>query len=157
VLPAFISHIFSSCDRTSGTRHALACNAYHIIAAPRPYDIQTTCHLYDLCTYPMFSPLLTYDCELQYLPLAQFAVHMQPSIPLWTLTSELWVPQPQFLVLCWWPVIAFFIDKFASWQYIQFTDNSQNQILMFLALLIIINFICGLMLNCTFNTKYSYF
>lgn len=32
--------------------------------------------------------------------------------------------------------------------------HSQNQILMLLALLIITKFVCGLMLNCTFNIKY---
>lgn len=123
MLPAFSSLIFTSSERTSATKHALACNAYRLIPAPPPYDIQTTCHLYDLYTYPMPSTLLTYICELQYLPLAQFAIHLLLSVPLSILTSEPWVSQPQFLVLCWWHChcilhrqVCFFTVRPIHWQ-----------------------------------------
>jgi len=71
-------------------------------------------------------------------------------------SSYIWTVSPAttFLGVMLVTVIAFFIDKFASLRYGQFTDNSQNQILMLHALLIITKFVCGLMLNCTFNIKY---
>jgi hypothetical protein len=154
VLPAFSFLIFTSCERTSATEHGPACQClprYTISSSLwHPNNLPFVWSLYISYVFTTFDLWLwtpvPSTCTICHT-YATFSLFVSSYI--WTMT-----PTTTFLGVLLVTVIAFFIDKFASLQYVQFTDNSQNQILMLLALLIITKFLCGLMLNCTFNIKY---
>ena len=77
MLPAFSSLIFTSCDRISATEHALACNGYHVIPTPHPYDIQTTCRVFFFFGLTVrLSIILVINQLNAQIPLLQQVYHM---------------------------------------------------------------------------------